>query len=91
MGYITKLCVEKILDAVRIEEVIGDYVTLQKTGPNFKGLSPFVDEKTPSFVVSPVKQIYKDFSSGKGGTAVNFLMEKLNITNKENKKKLLYV
>lgn len=79
MGYITKFCVEKILDAVRIEEVIGDYVTLQKAGPNFKGLSPFVEEKTPSFVVSPVKQIYKDFSSSKGGTAVNFLIEKLNI------------
>ena len=79
MGYITKYCVEEVLDAVRIEEVIGDFVSLKKQGPNFKGLSPFVDEKTPSFVVSPVKQIYKDFSSGKGGTAVNFLMEKLNI------------
>lgn len=80
MGYITKLCVEKILDAVRIEEVIGDFVPLKKEGPNYKGKSPFTEEKTPSFVVSPVKQIFKDFSSGKGGTAVNFLMEKLNIT-----------
>lgn len=79
MGYITKLCIEKILDATRIEEVIGDFVPLQKQGPNFKGKSPFVEEKTPSFVVSPVKQIYKDFSTGKGGSAVNFLMEKLNI------------
>lgn len=80
MGYITNLCVEKILDAVRIEEIIGDFVDLKKAGANYKGKSPFVDEKTPSFVVSPVKQIYKDFSSGKGGTAVNFLMEKLTIS-----------
>lgn len=80
MGYITKSCVEKILDAVRIEQVIGDYVQLKQQGANYTGLSPFVEEKTPSFVVSPVKQIYKDFSSGKGGSAVNFLMEKLQIS-----------
>src|SRR5690606_32236699 len=80
MGYITKDCIEKILDAVRIEQVIGDFVNLKQQGPNYTGLSPFVEEKTPSFVVSPVKQIYKDFSSGKGGSAVNFLMEKLGIT-----------
>lgn len=88
MGYITKLCVEKILDAVRIEQVIGDYVQLKQSGPNYTGLSPFVDEKTPSFVVSPTKQIFKDFSSGKGGSAVNFLMEKLNISFPEAIEKL---
>lgn len=77
MGLITKLCVEKILDTVRIEDIIKDYVELKQQGPNYKGKSPFVEEKTASFVVSPVKQIYKDFSSGKGGSVVNFLMEKV--------------
>lgn len=60
----------------RIEEVIADYVQLKRAGSNLKGLSPFTDEKTPSFVVSPAKQIFKCFSTGKGGTAVSFLMEK---------------
>ncbi len=55
--------------------MIGDFVQLKKSGSNFKGLSPFTEEKTPSFMVSPAKQIWKDFSSGKGGTAVTFLME----------------
>jgi DNA primase len=55
--------------------VIGDFVTLKKSGSNFKGLSPFSQERTPSFMVSPVKQIWKDFSSGKGGNVVAFLME----------------
>jgi DNA primase len=60
----------------RIEEVIGEFVNLKKSGSNLKGLSPFVDEKSPSFMVSPAKQIFKCFSSGKGGTVVSFLMEK---------------
>ena len=60
----------------RIEEVIADYVQLKRAGSNLKGLSPFTDEKTPSFVVSPAKQIFKCFSTGKGGTVVSFLMEK---------------
>lgn len=55
--------------------MIGDFVQLKKSGSNFKGLSPFTDERTPSFMVSPVKQIWKDFSSGKGGNVVAFLME----------------
>src|SRR5690554_891077 len=63
------------MNTARIEEVIREYVHLKKAGSNYKGLSPFVDEKTPSFMVSPAKQIFKDFSSGKGGTVVTFLME----------------
>ena len=63
------------MSTARIEEVIGDYVHLKRTGANLKGLSPFTDEKTPSFVVSPAKQIFKCFSTGKGGTVVTFLME----------------
>lgn len=77
---ITRQTIEKIFDAVRIEEVIGDFVNLKKSGSNYKGLSPFANEKTPSFMVSPVKQIFKDFSSGKGGNAVTFLMEHEHLT-----------
>ncbi len=72
---ISQETVNKIFDAVDIVEVISDYVTLKKSGTNFKGLSPFTNEKTPSFMVSPSKGIFKDFSSGKGGNAVGFLME----------------
>ncbi|WP_224488895.1 DNA primase [Robertkochia flava] len=72
---IAKETIDKVFDAARVEEVIGDFVQLKKSGSNFKGLSPFTDERTPSFMVSPVKQIWKDFSSGKGGNAVAFLME----------------
>lgn len=60
----------------QIEDVIGDFVNLKRAGSNLKGLSPFTDEKTPSFVVSPAKQIFKCFSTGKGGSVVTFLMEK---------------
>lgn len=67
--------IDAVYDAARLEEVIGDYVQLKKSGSNFKGLSPFSEEKSPSFMVSPVKQIWKDFSSGKGGNVVAFLME----------------
>ncbi|MGO2103087.1 MAG: DNA primase [Psychroflexus halocasei] len=72
---ISKSTIDKVFDAARVEEVIGDYVQLKKSGSNFKGLSPFSDERTPSFMVSPVKQIWKDFSSGKGGNAISFIME----------------
>ncbi len=72
---ISRETIDKIFEAVRIEEVIADFVNLKKAGSNYKGLSPFVNEKTPSFMVSPAKQIFKDFSSGKGGNAVSFLME----------------
>ena len=72
---ITRLTIDKVYETARVEEVIGDFVVLKKSGTNFKGLSPFSQEKTPSFMVSPVKQIWKDFSSGKGGNVVAFLME----------------
>ena len=75
MGMIDKNTIDKIFDAARIEEVIGDFVNLKKSGSNFVGLSPFVSEKTPSFYVSPAKGIFKCFSSGKGGTVVSFIME----------------
>lgn len=67
--------IDQIFDTARIEDVIGDFVQLKKAGGNYKGLSPWTSEKTPSFFVSPSKGIYKDFSSGKGGNVVSFLME----------------
>lgn len=76
MGKIPTHIIDAILQTARIEEVIGEYVNLKRAGSNLKGLSPFTDEKTPSFVVSPAKQIFKCFSTGKGGTVVTFLMEK---------------
>ncbi len=72
---ISKTTIDNVFDTARVEEVIGDFVQLKKAGSNFKGLSPFADEKSPSFMVSPVKQIWKDFSTGKGGNAISFLME----------------
>ncbi len=72
---IKKSTIDRVFETARVEEVIGDFVQLKKSGSNFKGLSPFTDERTPSFMVSPVKQIWKDFSSGKGGNVVSFLME----------------
>ena len=72
---ITKDTIDKVFEFSRVEEVISDFIALKKTGANFKGLSPFTNEKTPSFVVSPSKQIWKDFSSGKGGNVIAFLME----------------
>ena len=68
---------------MRVEEVIGDFVQLKRAGSNYKGLSPFSNERTPSFMVSPVKQIWKDFSSGKGGNAIAFLMEHEHYTYPE--------
>ena len=80
---ISKSTIDKVYDAARVEEVIGDFVQLKKSGSNYKGLSPFTDERTPSFMVSPVKQIWKDFSSGKGGNVVAFLMEHEHLTYPE--------
>jgi len=77
---ISRTTVDAVFDTARVEEVIGDFVQLKKSGSNFKGLSPFSEERTPSFMVSPVKQIWKDFSSGKGGNAVTFLMEHEHFT-----------
>lgn len=67
--------IDLIIDAAHIEEVIGEYVALKKRGANYVGLSPFQNEKSPSFTVSPSKGIFKDFSSGKAGNVVSFLME----------------
>ena len=72
---ISKRTIEKVFETARVEEVIGDFVQLKKSGSNYMGLSPFTEERTPSFMVSPAKQIWKDFSSGKGGTVITFLME----------------
>lgn len=80
---ISKNTIEKVFETARVEEVIGDFVQLKKSGSNFKGLSPFTDERSPSFMVSPVKQIWKDFSSGKGGNAISFIMEHEHFTYPE--------
>src|SRR5664279_1738793 len=72
---IDQLTIDRIMDAARIEEVVGEFVTLRKRGVNFTGLCPFHDEKTPSFSVSPTKGICKCFSCGKGGNVVHFIME----------------
>ncbi|MFN8324510.1 MAG: DNA primase [Flavobacteriaceae bacterium] len=80
---ITRETIDKVFETARVEEVIGDFVQLKRAGSNFKGLSPFSDERTPSFMVSPVKQIWKDFSTGKGGSAVTFLMEHEHFTYPE--------
>lgn len=80
---ISKSTIDQVFEAARVEEVLGDFVQLKKSGSNFKGLSPFTDERSPSFMVSPVKQIWKDFSSGKGGNVVAFLMEHEHFTYPE--------
>ncbi len=67
--------IQQIFETVRIEEVIGDFVSLRKRGSNYLGLCPFHNEKTPSFSVSPSKGIYKCFGCGKAGNAINFVME----------------
>lgn len=80
---IPKETIEKIFDAADIVEVINDFVHLKKAGSSYKGLSPFVNEKSPSFMVSPAKGIFKDFSSGKGGNVVSFIMEHEHFTYPE--------
>ena len=72
--------IQKLIDNLDIVQVIGEYVTLKKTGANYKGLSPFKDEKTPSFVVSPNKNIFKDFSTGIGGNVISFYMRINNLS-----------
>lgn len=80
---ISKTTIDTVFETARVEEVIGDFVQLKRAGSNFKGLSPFSDERSPSFMVSPAKGIWKDFSSGKGGNAVAFLMEHSHFTYPE--------
>lgn len=77
---IDRATVDKIMDATNIVDVVSDFVTLRKAGVNYKGLCPFHDDTTPSFMVSPSKQICKCFACGKGGNAINFLMEHEQIT-----------
>ena len=67
--------VEEIKSRLSIEDIVGEYVQLKRAGRNFRGLSPFTNEKTPSFMISPEKQIWHDFSSGKGGNIFSFIME----------------
>src|SRR3982751_4687276 len=67
--------VSEVKARLNIEDVISQYVQLKRSGRNFKGLSPWTNEKTPSFIVSPEKQIWHDFSSGKGGDVFSFVME----------------
>jgi len=72
---ISQATIEEVKNRIDILEVIGEYVNLKRSGQNYKGLSPFNNEKTPSFFVVPGKGIFKDFSSGKGGDAISFIME----------------
>jgi DNA primase len=72
--------IDKIFEAARVEEVVADYVSLKKRGANLIGCCPFHNEKTPSFYVSPAKGIYKCFGCGKGGHAINFIMEHDKLT-----------
>jgi DNA primase len=83
VALISQNTISQVFETARVEEVIGDFVQLKKAGSNFKGLSPFSEERTPSFMVSPVKQIWKDFSTGKGGNAITFLMEHEHFTYPE--------
>ena len=80
---IPKQTVDLILETARIEEVVGDFVSLKKRGVNMLGLCPFHSEKTPSFTVSPAKGIYKCFGCGKAGDAVRFVMEHESFTYPE--------
>lgn len=80
---ISKETIDKVLETAHIEEVVSDFVTLKKAGVNLKGLCPFHNEKTPSFVVSPSKEIYKCFGCGESGNAVNFLMKHEQLTYPE--------
>ncbi len=75
LSVIPKETIQNIIETARVEEVIGDFVSIKKRGVNFVGLCPFHNEKTPSFVVSPAKGIYKCFGCGKAGNAINFVME----------------
>ena len=80
---IDRQTVEKIKDAANIVEVVSEFVTLKKSGANYKGLCPFHNEKTPSFYVSPARGICHCFGCGKGGTPVNFVMEHEQMTYPE--------
>ena len=80
---IDRATIDKILDATNIVDVVGEFVSLRKAGVNYKGLCPFHDDTTPSFMVSPAKNICHCFACGEGGNAVNFLMKHEQITYPE--------
>ena len=80
---IPKDTIDKIFEAARVEDVVGDFVTLRRRGTNYSGLCPFHNEKTPSFSVSPNKGIFKCFGCGKGGDSVGFVMEHENCSYPE--------
>ncbi len=80
---IDRATIDRIMDATNIVDVVSEFVSLRKAGVNYKGLCPFHDDKTPSFMVSPSKQICHCFSCGEGGNAVNFLMKHEQITYPE--------
>ena len=80
---IDRSTIQRILDAADIVDVVGEFVTLRKSGVNYKGLCPFHDEKTPSFIVSPSKQLCKCFSCGEGGNVVGFVMKHEQMTYPE--------
>ena len=80
---ISRETIENIISAVRIEEVVGDFISLRRRGVNLLGLCPFHNEKTPSFTVSPAKGIYKCFGCGKAGNGVGFIMEHEHLTYPE--------
>ncbi len=77
---ISQRSIQEVLDTAKVEDVVGDFVNLKRRGANLLGLCPFHNEKTPSFTVSPTKNIYKCFGCGKGGNAVQFLMEHESFT-----------
>jgi DNA primase len=77
---INQKTVQTILEVTRIEDIVGDFVNLKRRGVNMIGNCPFHSEKTPSFTISPVKNLFKCFGCGKGGTPVTFLMEHENYT-----------
>ena len=80
---IDQTTISRILDVADIVDVVKEFVTLRKSGANYKGLCPFHDEKTPSFTVSPSKQLCKCFSCGKGGNVLHFIMEHEQMTYPE--------
>lgn len=80
---IDRITIDKIRSAANIYDIVKEFVTLKKAGANFKGLCPFHDEKTPSFIVSPSKQLFKCFSCGEGGDAVGFIMKHEQMTYPE--------
>src|SRR4030043_1692981 len=83
---IDRQTIERILDAAQIVDVIQEFVSLKRRGVNYLGLCPFHNEKTPSFTVSPAKNIFKCFGCGKGGNAVHFIMEHEHMTYYESLK-----